>query len=320
MNNEHYVACLDIGGTSVKSGVVRTDGTLCAGSHDKKPDVKPDVKPDMKPGMRPVDSGGTAELILRSFADSLKEVLDIVQKKNLILDGIGIAICGPFDYEKGISKIRGLDKYEALYNVNVKEYLQKELELPLDLPMLFDVDAWAFGRGEVWTGAGKPYKRVIVFTMGTGVGSAFAVDKRIVGEGPGVPWYGWISGQKYGDGILNDYISRTYMINRYRALTGRDLDIKEMAGRAMEGDRSARKVFEEIGSELGRFLREHHVKEFGAECIMFGGQISKSYELFIGPVKRALEGIESLRAILPAMDIECSALKGAAKFVFDSIG
>ena len=28
MNNEHCVACLDIGGTSVKSGVVRTDGTL----------------------------------------------------------------------------------------------------------------------------------------------------------------------------------------------------------------------------------------------------------------------------------------------------
>lgn len=304
MNNEHCVACLDIGGTSVKSGVVGTDGTLCAGSLH----------------VRPVDSGGAAELILKSFADSLREVLDIVRKRNLILDGIGIAICGPFDYERGISKIRGLDKYESLYDVNVKEYLQKELELPLDLPMLFDVDAWAFGRGEVWIGAGKPYDRVIVFTMGTGVGSAFAVDKKIVGEGPGVPWYGWISGQKYRDGILNDHISRTYMINRYKALTGLDLDIEEMADKAMEGDRNARKVFEEIGSELGCFLREHHVKEFGAECIIFGGQISKSYELFIGPVKGALEGIESLRAILPAMDIECSALKGVAKFVFDSVG
>jgi glucokinase len=303
MNNEHCVASLDIGGTSVKSGVVRTNGTLCAGSFH----------------VRPVDSGGAAEVILKSFTDSLREVLDIVRTRNLILDGIGIAICGPFDYEKGISKIRGLDKYESLYDVNVKEHLQKELGLPLDLPMLFDVDAWAFGRGEVWIGAGKPYDRVIVFTMGTGVGSAFAVEGKIVGEGPGVPWYGWISGQKYRDGILNDYISRTYMINRYRALTGQDLDVKEMAGKAMEGDRNARKVFEEIGSELGGFLREHHVEEFGAECVIFGGQISKSYELFIGPVKSALEGIESLRAILPAMNIERSALKGVAKFVFDSI-
>jgi len=303
MNDEHCVASLDIGGTSVKSGVVKTDGTLCAGSFH----------------VRPVDSGGTAESILKSFALSLSEVLDIAQKRDLILDGIGIAICGPFDYERGISKIRGLDKYESLYDVNVKEYLQKELELPPDLPMLFDVDAWAFGRGEVGTGAGKPYSRVIVFTMGTGVGSAFAVDGKIVGEGPGVPWYGWISGQKYRDGILNDYISRTYMINRYGALTGLDLDVKEMADRAREGDRDAGKVFEEIGSELGGFLREHHVEEFGAECIIFGGQISKSFELFVGPVKTALEGIESLRAILPAMDIECSALRGVAKLVFDSV-
>jgi glucokinase len=303
MNGEHCVASLDIGGTSVKSGVVKTDGTLCAGSFN----------------VRPVDSGGTAEAILKSFALSLREVLDIAQKRDLILDGIGIAICGPFDYEKGISKIRGLDKYESLYDVNVKQHLQRELELPLDLPMLFDVDAWAFGRGEVWTGAGKPYSRVIVFTMGTGVGSAFAVDGKIVGEGPGVPWYGWISGQKYRDGILNDYISRTHMINRYRALTGLDLDVKEMADRAREGDKNARKVFEEVGSELGGFLREHHVEEFGAECIIFGGQISKSFELFVGPVKRALEGIASLRAILPAVDIECSALRGVARPVFDSI-
>jgi glucokinase len=304
MNHERCVASLDIGGTSVKSGVVKTDGTLCAGSFH----------------VRPVDSGGTAEVILKSFALSLREVLDIAQKRDLILDGIGIAICGPFDYEKGISKIRGLDKYESLYDVNVKEHLQRELELPLDLPMLFDVDAWAFGRGEVWIGAGKPYSRVIVFTIGTGVGSAFAVDGKIVGEGPGVPWYGWISGQKYRDGILNDYISRTYMINRYRALTGHDLDVKEMADRAREGDRNARRVFEEIGSELGGFLREHHVEKFGAECIIFGGQISKSFELFVGPVKRALADIESLRAILPAMDIECSALRGVAKLVFDSVG
>jgi glucokinase len=303
MKNEHCVACLDIGGTSVKSGVVRKDGPLYAGSLQ----------------MRPVDSGGTAETILASFADSLREVLDLVQKRDLILDGIGIAICGPFDYEKGISKIRGLDKYESLYDVNVKAYLQNALELPPNLPMLFDVDAWAFARGEVWVGAGKPYQRVIVFTMGTGVGSAFAVNGKIVGEGPGVPWIGWISGQKYRDGILNDYISRTYMMKRYKALTGRDLDIKEMADKAREGDRDASRVFEEIGSELGCFLREHHVKEFRAECIIFGGQISRSYELFVDPVKSALEGIESLQAILPAMDIECSALKGAAKFVFDSI-
>lgn len=303
MGKQHCAVCLDIGGTSIKSGVVKRNGTLVAGSFRSTA----------------VDSGGTADQILNSFAAALNTVLDIAHNGNLILDGIGIAICGPFDFDKGISYIKDLDKYDALYEVNVKERLRKELALPPDLPLLFDGDAWAFARGEVWVGAGKPYSRVIVFTMGTGVGSAFAVDKRIVDEGPGVPWLGWISGQKHRSGILNDYISRTFMIERYNALTGLMVDIKEMADRARAGDRQAQQVFEEIGSELGLFLRLHHVEAFGAECIIFGGQISKSYELFVGPIKSALEDIKSLRAILPAADIERSAVVGAAKYVFDSV-
>ena len=128
MNHEHYAACLDIGGTSIKSGIVKRDGALLAGSFYQDP----------------VDSGGTAEQILKSFADSLQRALSIVQKRHLNLDGIGIAICGPFDYDRGISKIKDLDKYESLYDVNVKQALQNALQLPSDLPMLFDVDAWSF--------------------------------------------------------------------------------------------------------------------------------------------------------------------------------
>ena len=302
MGGNHCAVCLDIGGTAVKSGIVKKDGTLYADSYHHDP----------------IDSGGTADQILSSFAHSLGRLLDYVQEKELRLAGIGIAICGPFDYEKGISKIKDLDKYESIYDVNVKEQLRQRLNLPPGLPMLFDVDAWSFARGEVWVGAGMPYNRVIVFTMGTGVGSAFAVDQKIVSEGAGVPWIGWISGQSYKDGILNDYISRTHMMNRYQALTGNRLDIKEMADEAKAGNKNALRVFEEIGTELGQFLKQHHVEEFGAECILFGGQISKSYELFIGPIKSDLTDIESLRAILPAADIEHSAIKGAAKYVFDA--
>ena len=304
MTGSHCVACLDVGGTSVKSGVVLQQGILQAGSyrHD------------------PVDSAGSADSILESFSEALARAIVTAQRSGLHLDGIGIAICGPFDYENGISKIKDLEKYDALYNVNVKAALQNRLPVASELPILFDVDAWSFARGEVWVGAGRPYSRVIAFTMGTGVGSAFAVDQKIVGEGPGVPWLGWISGQRYRDGILNDYISRTFMMNRYQELTGQTVDIEEMANRARHGDAAANQAFQEMARELGQFLSEHHVREFGAECLIFGGQISKSYELFIEPIKSALADIESLKAILPAADIEHSALLGAAKHVFDLVG
>jgi glucokinase len=296
-----YVACLDIGGSSVKSAAMRDDGTLLENSWHAEA----------------IDSGGSREQILGTFAAALGRQLELIGRQRLPLLGIGVSICGPFDYEQGISRITGLDKYEALYGVNVKQELRHRLELPADLMFLFDVDSWSFARGEVWTGAARGYRRAIVFTMGTGVGSAFAADGRIVSEGPGVPWYGWISGQKYRDGILNDYISRTHMVSRYEHLTGTRIDVREMAARADAGEPGARRVFEEVGEELGLFLRENHVAEFRAECLVFGGQISRSFHLFASPLRTALQNLSCLKAIIPAQDIDGSAIKGIGKYVLD---
>jgi glucokinase len=301
MPDQVFAVGLDIGGTSVKSGVVNSDGALLPGS------VRVDA----------VDSRAAADEVVASFATALSRTLDFAQRRSLKVGGVGVAICGPFDYEKGISQIWGLDKYEPLYGVNVKQALRTSLQLSPELPLLFDNDASSFARGEVWAGAGKPYSRVIVFTMGTGVGSAFAVDGSIVDHGPGVPPLGCISVQAHKQGILNDYISSIYMVKRYRALTGRESDVKEMAERARQGDAHARQVFEEIGTELGLFVREHHVQAFGAQCLIFGGQISRSFELFAGAIERALAGITCLEAILPAADVEHSGVVGAAKLVFE---
>ncbi len=301
MLDEIFAVSLDIGGTSVKSGVVKSDGALLPES------VRIDA----------VDAEAAADEILASFAAALSRVLDFARQRSLKVKGVGVAICGPFDYEKGISQIRGLDKYESLYGVNVKQALRSSLQLPPELPLLFDNDAASFARGEVWVGAGKPYNRVIVFTMGTGVGSAFAVDGSIVNEGPGVSQLPSLTLADYKDSVLNDYLSSIYMMKRYRALTGRESSVKEMAERAQHGDAYARQVFEEIGTELGLFLREHHVQAFGAQCLIFGGRISKSFDLFAGAIERALGGITCLEAILPAADIEYSGVVGAAKLVFD---
>ena len=302
MNTPSHAVCLDVGGTSVKSGIVGSDGVLIASTLETTP----------------VDSAASAENILSTFASSLDSGLAHARHGELPVTGIGISICGPFDYELGISKITGLDKYESIYNVNVREELSRRLEID-EMPMLFDVDSWSFARGEVWSGAGRDYHRVIVFTMGTGVGSAFAIGRKIVDTGPGVPWYGWISGQEYQGGMLNDYISRTYMIERYQELTGVKTDIKDMAIRADSGDEHARGVFAEIGETLGTFLCSHHLEEFGAECLVFGGQISNAFHLFRDSLSDALSKIDCLKEIVPAEDIDGSALKGVARYVFDNV-
>jgi len=303
-NGTSHAVCLDIGGTSVKAAVVGSDSFLLPGS----------AATDL------VNSHGSADEILGVFAQAARRALDFARGRGVPIAGLGVSICGPFDYEKGICQIRGLDKYESIYGVNVKEHLQGRLELSRELPFFFDVDSWSFARGEVWTGAGKPFRRVVVFTMGTGVGSAFAIDGTIVAEGPGVPWYGWISGQKYRSGMLNDYTSRTFMIRSYKELTGQTVEVSEMAARADAGDRHARGVFLEVGTTLAEFLRDHNLRDFKAEAIIFGGQISKASHLFLEPLRSLMKDVRSLKAVLPAADIDGSALKGIGKFVFDRIG
>jgi glucokinase len=298
---EVHMACLDIGGTSIKSALVGTGGAL----------VEPSLLND------PIDSGGSAESIKRAFLGAAQRLMDYAQKEDIRIWGIGVSICGPFDYERGISKIKGLDKYEAIYGLNVKELFREGLHLGGDFPIFFDIDSWSFARGEVLAGAGRPYGRVIVLTLGTGVGSAFAVDGKIVSEGSGVPWLGWISGQAFKGGILNDYISRTYMIRRFKEINGIEIDIKEMVIKADAGDANARRVFVEMGEVLGGFLRDHNVAEFGAECLVLGGQISKSCHLFIDTLRKELSGITSLKAIVRAADIERSALKGISFLLFE---
>ena len=108
------------------------------------------------------------------------------------------------------------------------------------------------------------------------------------------------------------------MASRYLALTGKRIDVQTMAQRARQGDEHAVAVFAEMGARLGSFVKKHQLEQFAPECIIFGGQISRSHDLFFAPFTEALGTTESECRVLPALDIEHSALRGVAKLVFDS--
>ena len=287
-----YAICLDIGGTVLKSGIVDSSGRVTNRAD------------------RPVDSSGTKEEILAIFSSAIMDQLAFAKAGEMEIKGVGIAIGGPFDYEKGICLIKGLDKYESLYGCNVKDHLRGVLPLPPGFPITFDADSWSFARGEARYGAGKDFRRGIVFTLGTGVGSAFFINGEVVNEGPGIPWLGWISGQAYRDGILNDYISGVHMRKRFAELAGVSLEPAEIAKRADAGDAAAKAVYLEVGTVLADFIKDRHVREFRAECLVFGGQISKSFPLFSTPFIRLQEEMPFLKAVLPASDIDDISLRG----------
>jgi glucokinase len=298
----NYAAVMDVGGTSLTSAIVDSTGSVLSESLNHCE----------------INSTGPAETILKTFAAILKSALLFAQLNDLDVLGIGISICGPFNYNEGISQIRGLNKYEAIYGFNVQEELRARLNIHEDVSMIFDHDASSFARGEAWSGAASDYRRTIVLTLGTGLGSAFVVDGVVVEEGRGIPRLGWIAGQPYREGLVDHYTSNAHIMKLYRERTGKDLDVIDIAGQAFAGDNIARDVFREVATTIGSVLLERHIIPFGAESIILGGQIAKSYELYLSGLSDQLIGVPSLKAIKQAADIDHSALKGVAKILFNS--
>ncbi len=70
----------------------------------------------------------------------------------------------------------------------------KELGAALGMPLLLTNDALAYGVGEAVHGAGRGHERVVVVTIGTGVGVAVVEDGAPLGRGP------------FGGGILGGQI------------------------------------------------------------------------------------------------------------------
>jgi glucokinase len=303
LETERYAIALDVGGTSLLSAIISSRGSILSGSLQRMP----------------IDSKGASEEIIGNFIRILKAVFKVAEYDNLRIIGIGVGMPGPFDYENGISLIKGVDKFEAIFGVNLKQEFINRLNLRKDFPIRFENDTRTFLMGEVWEGEAKGYNRVIGLTLGTGLGSAFMINEHIVVEGQGVPRYGWIGGLSYNDGILDDIISKRGIIKRYKELAGNStplgLDVKEIASFAKQGNRISKQVFEEFGSILGKVLKSI-IPKFRAECLVIGGQISRSFSLFEKSLNQQIKPIPCLKKVAKAHSVDLSALYGEAKLIF----
>jgi glucokinase len=260
-----------------------------------------------EPALTPIESSGEAEGILGTLAHIVGTHLGQDQTANII--GVAFGFPGPFDYSSGICLIAGVEKYGAIYGVNMREALRARRKLG-DLPILFRNDAEAAVVGEARYGAGRHYRRLIGVTLGTGCGSAFVVDGAPVTGGPGVPPNGWLYPVPFRGMRADDVFSRRGLEARLK-VAGRDvIDVKQAAAAARAGDQAARHVWEAFGADLGMFLDSFAVA-FAAEAVLVLGQIAGAIDLFGPPLRRAL----SVPA-LPGERGPDAALIGAADLFF----
>jgi glucokinase len=198
--------------------------------------------------------------------------------------GAVLAVPGPFDLQAGVSLMR--HKLPYLYGVDLRGALATRFAIdPAQVRFLNDADAFLLG--EIGAGAARGFRRAVGLTLGTGIGSAFAVDGRVVAEGPGVPHGGEIWNLPYEGGIVEDFVSSRAIAGNYQSRTGTKREVVDLAG-AVRNDSAAEQAFAEFGRHLGEVIRSL-LAGFHAEVIVLGGSISRSADLFL-PAVRARMG------------------------------
>lgn len=142
---------LDVGGTEIKGGVFDVSGALLGGIRNFQ-----------------AKAGENPDTIFENFCHIISDLGGGFPKEKL--EGIGMAFPGPFDYEQGISLMRGLNKYDQIYGMRIPEELRKRSRKLERVKILFRHDVEAFARGVYRFRRKKQQEKVLCLCIGTGAG------------------------------------------------------------------------------------------------------------------------------------------------------
>jgi glucokinase len=275
---DRYCFGADIGGTTVKLGLFKTDGELV--SKWEIPTRKED--------------GGSH--ILEDIALSIKNCMSQNGIDSSNVEGIGVGAPGPVDKDGVIYKAVNLG-WDV---INIKEELNKLTGLPVKAGN----DANVAALGEMWKGGGEGFKDLVVVTLGTGVGGGVIIDGKVVTGcvgGGGEIGHIHIEDDEEeccgcgNKGCLEQYASATgiaRLARRKLKEDGRDsmirkeeIDAKVVFDAVKAGDELAIEVAEEFGRYLGKGLASIACVT-NPEVFVIGGGVSKAGEVIIDYIRK----------------------------------
>lgn len=284
------IVLLDVGGTFVKSalgiaGKGAVEGTFMS---------------------TPISSNGSAEEITNAFRTAVSGQVMRAVEEGYSVEAVCAALPGPFDYKKGIFLMK--HKFAAVYGVSFREILGDVIEPDTRLAFVHDVNGALLGALSVDPSLKEG--NVAMVTLGTGLGFTYSIDGKVQESETGSPAKG-LWNAPYMEGILEEYVSRRGILRLYAQQGGKlaeGEDVKEISLRARNGEEAALKAFSLAGSHLAAGAAQL-VTELGIRHIIFGGQISRSFDLM---EKSLVEGLPESLTVKASSDIEGLVLIGAA--------
>lgn len=280
---ENIVLGVDIGGSHITAALVDIhDGTIVEGSmHREK-----------------IDSSADADHIVQEWCVVMNRSL----QSSVNSGRIAIAMPGPFDYQSGISNMKGIGKYDALFGMNIRTLMLSQLTGYIQ-EIYFINDACCFLQGEISHGLAAAYKNVLGFTLGTGFGSSIGRD----GHARDADYWCY----PFKGGICEDFFSSRWFVSEYNHHSGLTVNnVKELIDNVDLGN-PLLQVFDEFSINMGTFLAQLYKKN-KFDCIVFGGNISNASTLFLSQLKYYLQTMAISVPIYISSKGETAALIGAA--------
>ena len=257
----------DIGGTTVKLGLVSREGDL--------------LERQEFPTRR--DLTGAFD----DIADHIRQVMGSFPDGFCV--GVGVGVPGPVVDR---SLVRGCVNL-GWGDVNVAQELSRRVGLPVRVGN----DANLATLGEQWQGGGRGCRNLVMFTVGTGVGGGVICDGRVItgatgggGEVGHLPlpfrpnWqcacgkYGCLDVTASASGIIR--AAREY--SPFREME--KVTTKDVYDAAAAGDENARYVVDEAGAALGMAAAMVSCLA-NPELVLLGGGVSAAGRALLDPVE-----------------------------------
>jgi glucokinase len=288
------VAAFDVGGTRMKGGLV-VDGRV-------------------EPLPWKVTAGLDGPAVLGLLVATVREVV-----AGGGVDAVGIATPGIVD-DGRVIVLPG--KFPGLVGLDVAGVVADVAQVPVRLMN----DATAAGVGEATAGAGMGHDRVVVMTIGTGIGVAVVENGRPVGEGP---WGGGVMGghmpiaspdegpldSNGGRGTIEALCAAERLLDAARAARCDVADVPALLERWSRGDEAARAAVASYRKSLEQSLVALAHAHTPSVIVVGGGPVSTSSEWLLGGMTEAVRSRlwERQRcAVVPAALGDAAALVGLA--------
>jgi len=262
---------IDVGGTTIKAGLVTAQGEIIAEQ------VKKTI----------VDKG--VETIINTITSLAKE---LIQEKDISLSdlqGVGVGIPGYINYDEGRVILAPNLKWR---DVPFKKLLEQEFKVPVFL----DNDVNAAALGEQYFGAGKGIDDFVMLTVGTGLGGALVLKGEVYRGTLGLAGeVGHMVVQDNGllcgcgqRGCLETLTSASAIIKQAREAGLKVTKAKEVFNLAHEGEVKAQKIVQVSAYYLGLGI-SNLVNLLNPQRVIIGGGVSKAGDILFKPVSQTVE-------------------------------